>query len=221
MQERYDGMTARDDAVRYCRIFIPISVLIIALIALLIWLNGYGMADMGAVFVADSTPRLVYNEELKQCIMEAGFVPKRQDRRNDVAAIENYMLGIVGDLNRDGETSMEIQIFDVYTESMDLGGNLTRAMGSFADERYCLFFCDEKQAKIYADAEFFDDLSAYGFDTVPGYPQLVSLKECGLFTGSRLENYCAAFIDWNALGKGFDGQTEAAISIISGLVEWR
>ena len=138
------------------------------------------------------------------------------------AALENYVAGIVGDLNGDGQTVVTVEYIGISNDSNTVtdSGRLTVLL-SEGEDQYTLFLLSDEPnedftgiSSNFCSQEYFEDLSRYGLTPDADESQRVTITGCDILSQMGLGgiDFYAQVIDRNQ-----EADMNAAIKVIRSL----
>lgn len=124
----------------------------------------------------------------------------------------------VGDVNGDGEVQIDVQIVNLG-DIEQAEANQYKVMVLMSQHEYTLYILDEEMSRHYSDLEYFDDLRNYGFTPDEKIPYRIDVNDAAVIKDIAAPyHFYACLFDWAAIGKGKQERTDAALRVITALI---
>ena len=123
-----------------------------------------------------------------------------------------------GDVNGDGAVNIDVQIVNLG-DVEQAEANQSKVMLLMSQHEYTLYILDEELSRHYSDLEYFDDLRNYGFTPDGEIPYRIDVNAAAVIQDIAAPyHFYACLFDWAAIGKGKQERTDAALRVITALI---
>ena len=124
----------------------------------------------------------------------------------------------VGDVNGNGSVDIDVQIVNLG-DVEQAEANQSKVMLLMSQHEYTLYILDEELSRHYSDLEYFDDLRNYGFTPDEEIPYRIDVNDAAVIRDIAAPyHFYACLFDWAAIGKGKQERTDAALRVITALI---